>query len=289
MKKILHILLLVIVCLSWVGCSSDPIVQPSIEIKGSTSYIIGTLGEEISIEFTSAKEWTAQTDQSWCTLSQKYGTGGTVALTITVMENTTTDDREATLTITSETVSKEITITQKQKDALVVAKKEYALGADAASLELELSMNVNALKVDVNVGWIHIVGSSSRAMETHHIAVQIDENLSPNTREGIIVIALENATEDEHQKIKIVQEGLLIKGTVSIVHSNWEMMVPVLMGPNLSGIVNWGDGEKDDYKSDLVHPYAEGKEYTLVLDHAGAQSVKIPSLEGVIEIDLSNF
>ena len=289
MKKILHILLLVIVCLSWVGCSSDPIVQPSIEINGSTSYIIGTSGDEISIEFTSAKEWTAQSDQSWCTISQKYGTGGTVPLTITVMENTTTDDREATLTITSETVSKEITITQKQKDALVVAKKEYALGADAASLELELTMNVKALKVETNVGWIHFVGSSSRAMETHYITVQIDENFSANTREGIIVIALENATEDEYQKIRIVQEGQLVEGTVSIVHTNWEMTVPVLTGTDLSGTVNWGDGNKDDYKPDLVHPYAEGKEYTLVLDHAGAQSVKIPSLEGVIEIDLSNF
>lgn len=289
MKKILHILLLVILCVSWVGCKSDAIIQPSIEINDSTSYVIGTLGDEISIEFTSAKEWTAQSDQSWCTISQKYGTGGTVPLTITVMENTTTDDREAIVTITSETVSKEITITQKQKDALVIAKNEYTLEADATSLELEVTMNVNELKLETNVGWIHFSANSSRAMETRKIAVEIDENSNTSSREGFIVVALVNATEDEYQRIRIVQEGKLLKGIVSIVHTNWEMMVPVLTGENLSGTVNWGDGNKDDYKPDLVHQYTEGKEYTLVLDHVGAQSIKIPSLEGVTEIDLSEF
>ena len=288
MKKILHILVLVIFCLAWMGCPNpDPIIEPSININGSTSYIIGTLGDEISIEFTSAKDWTAQSNQSWCKISQNYGIGGTVPLTITVMENTTTDDREAKLTITSETVSKVITITQKQKDAIVIAKNEYTLEADATSLEFEISTNnVEKVQWGTNVDWIHLP-SSSRAMKTYKLYVDIDENFSTSSRVGLIGFRFED--ENDYQTIKIIQEGKLVIGSVSIVHTNWEMMVPILTGEKLSGIVTWGDGKKDDYKADLVHQYTKGKEYTLVLDHVGAQSINIPSLEGVIEIDLSKF
>lgn len=288
MKKILHTLVLVIFCISWMGCPHpDPIIEPSININGSTSYIIGTLGDEISIEFTSAKEWTIQSNQSWCTISQNYGIGGTVPLTITIKENTTTNDREAKITITSETVSKVITITQKQKDALVIAKNEYTLEADATSLEFEVAMNVTKFKWGTNVDWIHLPTTFSRAMKTYKIPIEIDGNSSTSSREGLIAISL--VDEDESQIIKIVQEGKLIRGLVSIVHTNWEMMVPILTGQKLSGTVNWGDGKKEDYKPNLVHQYAEEKEYNLVLDYVGAESIEIPSLVGILEIDLSKF
>lgn len=290
MKKILHTLVLVIFCISWMGCPHpDPIIEPSININGSTSYIIGTLGDEISIEFTSAKEWTIQSNQSWCTISQNYGIGGTVPLTITIKENTTTDDREAKLTIISETVSKVITITQKQKDAIVIAKKEYTLEADDTSLEFEVATNVTEFKWKTDVDWIHLTTNTSRALTTYKLSVGIDENFSTSSREGLIDIALVDAVENEYQTIKIVQEGKLLRGTVSIIHNNWEMMVPILTGPKLSGIVSWGDGKKEDYKTDLVHQYAEEKEYNLVLDYVGAESIEIPSLVGILEIDLSKF
>ena len=67
------------------------------------------------------------------------------------------------------------------------------------------------------------------------------------------------------------------------------MMIPIITGQNVSGTVNWGDDKQEEYKSNLVHSYSEEKQYTMVLDVIGADNIEVPSLEGVIELDLSNF
>ena len=289
MKKILYTFICTLFFgLSWVGCSDgDDPIEPSISLTGATSHTIETAGNEISVSFTSAKDWTAKSDQSWCRLSLSNGQGGTFTLTITVDENTTTDDRSAKVTILSETVSKVITITQKQKDALVVAEKEYTLEADSTTLTLKINTNVSGINIKTNVNWIHLPQSKSRGMFTVPLSFEIDENNSSKEREGKILIS---STNDELQQvIKVTQKGKEIRSLVSIVHTNMNMMIPVITGQNLEGTVNWGDSKQEAYKDSLVHQYAEQKEYTLVIDVTEAELIDIPTLEGIIELDLSKF
>ena len=290
MKKILYTFICTLFFgLSWVGCSGgdDTPIEPSISITGATSHTIETAGKEISVSFTSAKDWTAKSDQSWCRLSLSNGQGGTYTLAITVSENTTTDDRSAKVTILSETVSKVITITQKQKDALVVAEKAYTLEAEATTLTFKINTNVNEIKIGTNVGWIHLPQSKSRGMVTVPLSFEIDENNSSQDREGKIVISLTN--DELQQVIKVTQKGKEIRSLVSIIHANMNMMIPVITGQNLSGTVNWGDSKQEAYKNNLVHQYAEQKEYTLVIDVTEAELIDIPTLEGIIELDFSKF
>ena len=289
MKKILYTFICTLFFgLSWVGCSDgDDPIEPSISLTGATSHTIETAGNEISVSFTSAKDWTAKSDQSWCRLSLSNGHGGTFTLTITVDENTTTDDRSAKVTILSETVSKVITITQKQKDALVVAEKEYTLEADSTTLTLKINTNVSGINIKTNVNWIHLPQSKSRGMFTVPLSFEIDENNSSKEREGKILIS---STNDELQQvIKVTQKGKEIRSLVSIIHANMNMMIPVITGQNLSGTVNWGDSKQEAYKNNLVHQYAEQKEYTLVIDVTEAELIDVPTLEGIIELDLSKF
>lgn len=289
MKKIYFTLLCTLLtCMSWVGCSDgDTPVEPSISITGETSHTLETAGGKISVTFTSAKEWTAKSDQSWCRVSLSSGQAGTVTLGITVSENTSNDDRTAKVTLLSETVTKVITIIQKQKDALVVANKEYTLESDATTLTFKVNTNVNELKIGTNVSWIHLPESKARAMVEVPLSFEIDENTTNKTREGVITVSLTN--DDLRQVIMVSQKGKIIKSLVSIIHSNMNMMIPIITGQNVSGTVNWGDDKQEEYKSDLVHRYTEEKQYTLVLDVIGADNIEVPSLEGVIELDLSKF
>lgn len=289
MKKIYFTFLCTLLtCMSWVGCSDgDTPVEPSISITGETSQTLGTAGGKITVTFTSAKEWTAKSDQSWCRVSLASGQAGTVTLGITVSENTSEDDRVAKVTLLSETVSKVITITQKQKDALIVANKEYTLKSDATTLTFKVNTNVNELKIGTTASWIHLPKSKARAMVEVPLSFEIDENTTNKAREGIITISLTN--DDLRQVIKVTQEGKVIKSIVSIIHTNMNMMIPIITGQNVSGIVNWGDDKQEEYKSNLVHSYSEEKQYTLVLDVIGADNIEVPSLEGVIELDLSKF
>lgn len=290
MKKILYTFLFTVFsCLSWVGCSDggDTPIEPSITLTGETSQTLETAGGKFSISFTSAKDWTAASSQSWCHLSTTSGQAGTVTITATVSENTTPDDREAKITIVSETVSKVITVTQKQKDALVVAKNEYTLEAEATTLEFKINTNVNQIKIATNVSWIHLPESKSRAMVSVPLSFDIDENPGITSREGIIRLSLVN--DEQQQIIKVTQKGKVVKSQVSIIHTNLNMLIPVITGQNLSGTVNWGDNKQEEYKNDLMHQYAEEKEYTMVIDVVGAQDIEVPTLEGILEIDLSKF
>ena len=67
------------------------------------------------------------------------------------------------------------------------------------------------------------------------------------------------------------------------------MLVPEVTGPYLEGIVLWGDGCKDNYKVDLYHQYEKKKQYVLQMDLWGAKEMIILSIEGISEIDFSNF
>ena len=76
---------------------------------------------------------------------------------------------------------------------------------------------------------------------------------------------------------------------VLITHTQWDLLVPEVSGRYLEGVVSWGDGQKEKYQTHLRHQYAEEKQYVLQMDLWGAEEVLIPAIEGIVEIDFSNF
>ena len=468
MKKILYpITLILVFCLILVGCKDEKeeeiIVQPSITINGGSSYTIESKGGTVEVNFSSSKAWTASSGQSWCRVSPTSGQGGNARLTITVDENTTTDERNASVTIHSSTVSANITITQKQKDALTVTSQkmeidawggeiaiqvkanvaytceiesqakdwiaitssramtdseiklaikeneneekregkiiirsgelsetvtvyqagavpsillsqdEYVVGSKEETLTIQLKSNVNyqmimpentawlqvvesralsdythyiqvaandtygsrtaeihfideennldetikvtqmqndaivvalneytveaftselafeiqtnvEIEVGTTVDWIHY-GTESRALESLPLSFRIDDNFSLEPRKGFIQIT----SGELKQEIKIVQQGRVDYNTVQILHTNWNFVIPTITGNKVLGTIQWGDGQEEEYRAKSTHPYAEGKEYLLQLNVWGAEEIYFPNIEGIIEIDLSNF
>ena len=204
MKKIYFTFLCTLLtCMSWVGCSDgDTPVEPSISITGETSQTIGTAGGKITVTFTSAKEWTAKSDQSWCRVSLASGQAGTVTLGITVSENTSEDDRVAKVTLLSETVSKVITITQKQKDGLTVTSNKVEVSAEGGDIAIEVKANVKyEYEIDeASQSWI---AGGSRALTSSTIKLKVAENENTSKREGKITIRSGELSET----VTVYQEG----------------------------------------------------------------------------------
>ena len=98
-------------------------------------------------------------------------------------------------------------MTQKQKDAIIVAKNEYTLDAVGGDLNFEVNSNVD-FKVDTSVDWIK-QNVGSRGLETKPLSFTIDENTSDESREGLIIIT----SGDLKQEIKVLQKGASNIGT----------------------------------------------------------------------------
>lgn len=76
-------------------------------------------GSSQNVTVTCNTDWTASSNQTWCTVSPSFSSGdGTI--TVTAVENTSKDPHTATITVTAGTVTKTVTVTQKGKTAIDV-------------------------------------------------------------------------------------------------------------------------------------------------------------------------
>lgn len=452
------------VCLLGTACSEkEEIVEPSIVLSGSASYVFATEGGTQTLSFQSAKSWTASSGQSWCKVTPASGMEGTGTITLTVDENTAPDERNTHVIIRSEGVSQSITVTQKQKDALtvtsqkvevpaqegtaeievkanvaytceveegarswisvsssralttskvvlkiaaneelekrdgkvfirsqgfsetvtvyqaagvptivlsqneytvgsqgeviaiqlrsnveyrmimpedapwlqvvesrafsdythylqvaandtygsrsaevrfvneaqnknevvkilqvqndaiVVAQEEYVLDAVNTRLDFEVNANVE-FDVSVSVDWMK-QETESRALTAYPLSFVVEEHIGKEPREGVITLT----SGDLKQDIRVVQQGRVDRGVLSVTHSKWEMAVPLITGHYLEGIVDWGDQTQEAYAENLSHTYGEGKKYTLRIELWGAEEVEFPNLVGIEEIDFSGI
>ena len=92
-----------------------------------------------------------------------------------------------------------MTITQAQKDAILVAKNEYSMEAAGGELKFDVNTNVD-FKVETSVDWIS-PKAESRSMVAKSLSFTIAENTSDESREGLIIIF----SGELKQEIKVIQ------------------------------------------------------------------------------------
>lgn len=175
MKNYLHILLLVMMVCCW-SCSDGgediptPTPKPEtnkVEISSSAP-VVEQKGGTTTISFTTNAAWTASvgSSTSWVTVSPASGTAGTHTLTLTTAENDTYDERNATLTIKAGNASQNVTITQKQKDALIVNSNKVEIDAEGGNFSIEAKTNVNVTYEIEESAKDWITASESRGLGT---------------------------------------------------------------------------------------------------------------------------
>ena len=103
-----------------------------------------------TITFTTNKAWSVSlfspnADTSWCVVSPLNGDAGTVNLVVNATENTGYDDRTVVLTIKTGNTTKTVTITQKQKDAIIQTKNSYEIPEEGGTFEVEANTNVELI------------------------------------------------------------------------------------------------------------------------------------------------
>ena len=196
------------------GGNTDP--KSSVNITTSSPTVPQT-GASTTVSFVVSGSWAASSDQSWCHVSPTSGNQGTTTITVTCDDNDTYDERNATVTIKCGNASSSITVTQKQKDALLVTsnKIEIEAAGGEATIEVKANVDYNYTVEESAKSWISIGGT--RALTTKNIILNITENEDPATREGKITIS----NSDFKEEVTVYQQG----AAPSIVLTNKEFTV----------------------------------------------------------------
>lgn len=203
MKTQKHLPLLclgLLLCWSCSSGSDDEPVPPQPEEKPQinidtpqSSPVLDQQGGTATVSFTATAAWTADVTAatravSWCSVSPTSGNAGNVTLTVTTTANDTYDERRATVTLRSGTVSKSFTVSQKQKDALTVTSNKIELDAAGGEATIEVKANVS-YQYDIEESarsWITV--ANTRGLSTSTLKLNVVENESQEKREGRVTI-----------------------------------------------------------------------------------------------------
>lgn len=229
---------------------NNPIEEPDVVSEIITELNIASGASTQSISFTTNKNWEAtisssQGDKSWCTISPANGNAGVVNITVAATENTGYEDRSATLTIKTGITVKKITISQKQKKAIIISNKEYSISKDGGTFLVEVSTNVD-MKIFIpdNIDWVHYHSTTTRALESKQLNFKVDQNNLFDKREGIITVT--NVDNNVSESFKVSQEGneiLSVKtpGTLSSLLT--EEQIGSIEELTIVGEINYADFE----------------------------------------------
>ena len=201
-----------------------------------------------------------------------------------VAENDQQSARNGLLTVTIPEFSETVTFVQ---EAPVVSLTDHSIHIDASSriITIDLQSNIRySCEIVEGNDWIEEITSKSLQTYTHSFSVS--ENTDRTSREALIVFESENTGIRE--EFKVIQSGKL--SVLKIWHENISYAVPYFTGEDISGTVEWGDGQKEDYAASTTgHTYQDSgtKEVTFTLSNA--ESFRIDCVDGIRRIDLSAF
>lgn len=216
------------------GCSEDkeenpPAPEsPSITVESEEDIpVFDTAGGTLALTFTTTSDWTASVDgaaSGWLSVSPASGEAGTHTLSLVTTANDSYDERNASVTITSGSVKKTLTVTQKQKDALLLTSNKVELEAEGGDFSIKLQANVE-VTYEIESGaqtWLTPV-ARSRGLTSSVLAFHAEANEEAEARQAVIKLAGGNGLTEE---VTVYQMGtgptLLLSQSEYIVNSAGE-------------------------------------------------------------------
>lgn len=177
--------------------------QPAIVIPDTenTAPVMEQAGGTTALRFTASAAWTAEANAitraaDWISVQPTHGEAGEVTLTITTQPNDTYDERNAAIIITCDKEQKTLTVSQKQRDALLVSSNKIELEADGGDFTIQLQANVEVdYEIEESASWLTATDSKSRALDDITLAFHAEANTSKEARQATVTLSGSGLTE----------------------------------------------------------------------------------------------
>lgn len=209
MKYILQsaTLLLIALQVMW-GCTKDNAGDEKPHTKGEITIIVPTSEfkseQDMQIlKIQASADWVASVDQPWVEFSPTKGKAGLNEIQIKVSKNEQYDERRAMLSFLSKSTETNLTIVQKQQNALMLTSKRQEVEAKGGVINVEVKANIEtkwSIDEDCN-SWVKAVGT--RGLTSTFFQFKISENESTLKREGKILFKGSGLEEE----LTIYQQG----------------------------------------------------------------------------------
>lgn len=206
------LLMLSIICLSC-GDKENPVPEaPSIEFEGGTDLkpVISAEGGTCTLTFTASADWSVSVNAvtravDWLSISPTQGGAGTVTLQVSAQPNETYDERNAAVLLTCGSAKQTITVTQKQKDALLVSSNKVEMDAIGGTFSLELQSNVSvSYEIEESAkDWLAASSTATRGLTASTLSFQVAENSDEAVRQAVITLRGNDLTE----QVTVYQAG----------------------------------------------------------------------------------
>lgn len=254
-------------------------------ILTQNEYTVGSDTAEIKIELKSNVFYDMQLpDVDWITERKSRAVSSyTHYLSVSANESYSARTAEIYFIYREKGITKKVTVTQMQKDAILIAKDLYEFPGEAGELNFDVNANVD-FEVSVSADWIKKV-PETRVLKTTTLSFTIEENPVYESRKGVITVQ----SGEISQQITVVQEGRKDLSRILIMHVNRSFRIPTLVGKNLKGSISWGDSQQEEYGVGVSHTYKEGITHTVTIEVSDAEEVILSDIVGVTELNLKDF
>lgn len=177
--------------------------EPSIVIPDTedTAPVLDQQGGTATVSFTAAADWTAEATAitralDWVSVQPTSGTAGDVTLTITTQPNDTYDERNAAIVLTCAGERTTFTVSQKQKDALLLSSDKVELDAVGGDFTLTLQANVQVTyEIEPGTDWLKPADAATKGLTDLSFAFHADENTDDDPRQAVITLSGNGLTE----------------------------------------------------------------------------------------------
>ena len=190
-KSFFHIFFvsaLLLFCTS--SCKPEEVVQPELIVAKEEIPFTKNAGSILLAIKTNVK-WRASSNESWCTLSPASGEAGSRQIAVWVTENTSVAVREAIITITAGSLSKQVKVIQAQKVVFTISQKEFNVPGQGGEITVTIQASQD-FTTAIQAAWI-TQKSISADKKTQIFTVA--ENDLDSLREGTITFTSGSMTE----------------------------------------------------------------------------------------------
>ena len=249
---------------------------PSIVIS-QNEYTVSSDGETIAVEVSSNVDVAVEIpeDVDWIKESTTRATS-TNTYYFDITKNEDYDQRSAEIRFTNKenNLSEVITITQTQKNAIVVANDTYTVDGAGGTIEIAVGHNVD-FDVVISADWITL--QTTRAYETETLVFAIAENQSEESREGTITFI--SADGSLKQVVKVIQSNsaaeIIVTLTAPKYYNNFITQLTNSFGDSIAEITHMSG---PTYSITLKRGYSEIPESAFWNGEYGEEIVWLKSI-----------
>jgi len=249
------------------------------------SYVIPTSGGSASCTINTNYPWTATCSDSWVKLETSQGQAGQSVLSMKFDPSTETEARTATVIVTCKTLTENISITQEQKNTVILDCALVEVSAADTLISVNVKHNID-VKAVVREGADWVVDATGKSMVSSDYSFIVLENPFHEERIAYVDFSGQNGTVSE--TLTIVQTGGT-PNTLSFIHDLSEIMAPTINCVQPFGTILWGDGKEEAYSVNATHKYSSEGQHEVVIEIYSNKEVNFNSLRGIKHISLKEF